>query len=178
MAEPPSIFAIFTGYDLDIKYLLKATFIRYCYKQHNTDALKINEYFQPKIRNTGIYIPIIQDNTFNQSEIYLQHHEQNAGQKRDTDQIQHLEKKTVIPYICRSIFQTNYPIADYYKFYKNTNPLQVISKKNQTKIPILGSNPLLNLQDLPFFFKARIRYNGDLQITTIHNHLIQKIYLS
>ena len=62
-----------------------------------------------------------------------------------------LRKKTVIPYICRSIFQTNYPIADYYKFYKNINPLQVIPKKNQTKIPILGSNPLLNLQDLPFF---------------------------
>ena len=66
VAEPPLIFAIFTGYDLDFEYLLKATFIRYCYKQHNTDALKINEYFQPKIRNTGIYIPIIQDKTFNQ----------------------------------------------------------------------------------------------------------------
>ena len=86
-------------------------------------------------------------------------------------------KKTVIPYICRSIFQTNYPIANYYKFHKNTNPLQADIQKNQTITPILGSYPLLNLQDLPFF-KARIRYNGDLQITTIHNHLIQKLYLS
>ena len=86
-------------------------------------------------------------------------------------------EKTATPYICRSIFQTNYPIADYYKFYKNTNPLQADIQKNQTRTPILGSNPLLNLQDLPFF-KARIRYNGDLQITTIHNHLIQKLYLS
>ena len=60
-------------------------------------------------------------------------------------------KKTVIPYICRSIFQTNNPIADYYKFYKNTNPLQADIQKNQTRTPILGSNPLLNLQDLPFF---------------------------
>ena len=60
-------------------------------------------------------------------------------------------KKTVTPYICRSTFQTKYPIADYYKFYKNTNPLQSDIQKNQTIIPILGSNPLLNLQDLPFF---------------------------
>ena len=60
-------------------------------------------------------------------------------------------KKTVTPYICRSIFQTNYPIADYYKFYKNTNPLQADIQKNQTRTPILGSNLLLNLQDLPFF---------------------------
>ena len=30
-----------------------------------------------------------------------------AGQQRDTDQIQHEGKKTVIPYLCRSTFQTN-----------------------------------------------------------------------
>ena len=46
-------------------------------------------------------------------------------------------KKTVIPYICRSIFQTNYPIADYYKFYKNINPLQVIPKKKSDKNPYI-----------------------------------------
>ena len=40
MAEPPSIFAIFTDYDLDIKYLLKAKNIRYCYKQHNICRVK------------------------------------------------------------------------------------------------------------------------------------------
>ena len=46
------------------------------------------------------------------------------------------KEKTVTPYICRSIFQTNYPIADYYKFYKfykNTNPLQVIPRKIRQK---------------------------------------------
>ena len=47
-------------------------------------------------------------------------------------------RKNRIPYICRSIFQTNYHIADYYKFYKNTNPLQADIQKNQTIIPILG----------------------------------------
>ena len=73
------------------------------------------------------------------------------------------------------LFQGN--TRDYYKLYKNTNHLQADIQKNQKRPPILGSNPLLNLQDLPFF-KARIRYNGDLQITTIHNHLIQKLYLS
>ena len=49
--------------------------------------------FLTKKKKYQNYIPIIQDNTFNQSEISLQHHEQNAGRKRDTDQIQHLEKK-------------------------------------------------------------------------------------
>ena len=46
-------------------------------------------------------------------------------------------EKTGIPYICRSIFQTNNPIADYYKFYKNTNPLQADIQKKSDKNPYI-----------------------------------------
>ena len=97
MAEPPLIFAIFTVYDLDFEYLLKATFIRYCYKQHNICRVENKRIFLTKKKKYQNLQSIIQDNTFNQSEIYLQHHEQNAGRKRDTDQIQHLEKKNSNP---------------------------------------------------------------------------------
>ncbi len=66
MAEPPSIFAIFTDYDLDIKYLLKVKNTIYYCNNIIFVALKRNAYFLPKRKNTGIYIPIIQDKTFNQ----------------------------------------------------------------------------------------------------------------
>ena len=97
MAEPPSIFAIFTDYDLDIKYLLKATFIRYCYKQHNICRVENKRLFLAKKGKYRNLHSTIQNKTLIQSEIYLQHHEQNAGRKRDTDQIQHLEKKNSNP---------------------------------------------------------------------------------
>ena len=48
VAEPPLIFAIFTGYDLDFEYLLKATFIRYCYKQHNICRVENKRIFLTK----------------------------------------------------------------------------------------------------------------------------------
>jgi len=80
VAEPPSIFAIFTGYDLDIKYLLKVTFIRYCYKQHNICRVENKRIFLTKKKKYRNLHSTIQNKTLIQSEIYLQHHEQNAGQ--------------------------------------------------------------------------------------------------
>ena len=62
-------------------------------QQHNICRIKNKRLFLTKKKKYWNLHPIIQDNTFNQSEIYLQHHEHNAGRKRDTDQIQHLEKK-------------------------------------------------------------------------------------
>ena len=90
MAEPPSIFAIFTDYDLDIKYLLKVKKHNILLQQHNICRVEKKRLFLTKKKKYWNLHPIIQDNTFNQSEIYLQHHEHNAGRKRDTDQIQHL----------------------------------------------------------------------------------------
>ena len=59
--------------------------------------MKRNAYFLPKRKNTEIYTQLYKNKTLIQSEIYLQHHEHNAGRKRDTDQIQHLEKKNSNP---------------------------------------------------------------------------------
>ena len=75
MAEPPLIFAIFTGYDLDIKYLLKAKNIRYCCKQHNICRIKNKRLFLAKKEKYRILHSTIQNKTLIQSEIYLQHQE-------------------------------------------------------------------------------------------------------
>ena len=66
MAEPPSIFVIFTGYDLDIKYLLKSKNIRYCCKQHNICRVENKRLFLTKKKKYRNLHPIIQDKTFNQ----------------------------------------------------------------------------------------------------------------
>ena len=93
MAEPPSIFAIFTDYDLDIKYLLKVKKHNILLQQHNICRVKNKCLFLAKKGKYRNLYSTIQNKTLIQREIYLQHHEQNAGRKRDTDQIQHLEKK-------------------------------------------------------------------------------------
>ena len=59
-------------------------------------------------------------------------------------------KKTAIPYICRSIFRQTTTLRIIISFTKTLTPCRPISKKS-TITPILGSYPLLNLQDLPFF---------------------------
>ena len=58
--------------------------------------MKRNAFFTKKKKYRNLH-STIQNKTLIQSEIYLQHHEQNAGRKRDTDQIQHLEKKNSNP---------------------------------------------------------------------------------
>ena len=71
-------------------------------------------------------------------------------------------KKTVIPYICRSIFQTNYPIADYYKFYKNTNPLQADIQK-------INNNPYIRIISVTKSAGSTIFLKRVSDITVIFN---------
>ena len=50
MAEPPSIFAIFTDYDLDIKYLLEVKKHNILLQQHNICRVKNKCLFLAKKR--------------------------------------------------------------------------------------------------------------------------------
>ena len=66
-------------------------------QQHNICRVKNKCLFLAKKEKYRNLHSTIQNKTLIQSEIYLQHHEQIAVRKRDTDQIQHLEKKNSNP---------------------------------------------------------------------------------
>ena len=90
-------------------------------QQHNICRIKNKCLFlakkKEKYRNLH---STIQNKTLIQSEIYLQHHEHNAGRKRDTDQIQLLEKK-----------QQPLTFAD--RFFRQTTPLRIIISFTKTR---------------------------------------------
>ena len=66
MAEPPSIFAIFTDYDLDIKYHLKVKKHNILLQQHNICRVEKKRLFLTKKKKYWNLHPIIQEKTFNQ----------------------------------------------------------------------------------------------------------------
>ena len=99
-------------------------------QQHNICRVKNKCLFLAKKEKFRNLHSTIQNKTLIQSEIYLQHHEQNAGRKRDTDQIQHLEKKQLSHTFTDRFFRQNNPLRIIISFTKTRTPCRPISKKS------------------------------------------------